>query len=159
MTDKFDHPQYKVGILVTVESRTWPGINKPGGVGKITKFWRDDDGVERVNVKYVLGGSEKNIEVSEKLPATWGPNERIFFQLIIPHKKEKESDDILYRYFFIKKIKLNKSILLIFLEVSVPHSFEILVGSSEHYKIGEYSCVYHIMICLLPQLYIHLFSS
>jgi hypothetical protein len=44
---------------VEVESRTWPGINKPGGHGRVVKV--NDDGT--VNVKYVLGGSEKGIDV------------------------------------------------------------------------------------------------
>lgn len=54
---------FPVGSLVTVESRTWAGINKPGGAAKITKTYLDDDQVQRVDVKYVLGGTEKNIEV------------------------------------------------------------------------------------------------
>jgi hypothetical protein len=47
-----------VADQVEVESRTWPGINKPGGHGRVVKV--NDDGT--VNVKYVLGGSEKCID-------------------------------------------------------------------------------------------------
>lgn len=37
-------------------SRTWPGINKPGGIGRITNVWPWG-----VDVKYVLGGLEKGV--------------------------------------------------------------------------------------------------
>lgn len=50
---------YKVGDLVVVQSRTWPGINKPGGVAKVTKVNVEN---ETIDVKYTLGGSEKNLE-------------------------------------------------------------------------------------------------
>ena len=47
-----------IGTTVTVESRTWVGINKPGGVGRIVSCNQDST----YNVVYVLGGSEKNVE-------------------------------------------------------------------------------------------------
>jgi len=50
---------FKVGNIVRVASRTWPGINKPGGVGKVTKI---DDVEKKINVKYVLGGNERNVD-------------------------------------------------------------------------------------------------
>lgn len=50
---------FKVGNIVRVASRTWPGINKPGGVGKVTKI---NDDAKTINVKYVLGGTERNVE-------------------------------------------------------------------------------------------------
>ena len=50
---------FSVGDQVEVESRTWPGINKPGGHGRVMKL--NDDGT--INVKYVLGGSEKRVEL------------------------------------------------------------------------------------------------
>jgi SNF2 family DNA or RNA helicase len=43
---------------VEVTSRTWSGINKPGGVGRVWKV--NDDGT--FDVKYALGGSEKKID-------------------------------------------------------------------------------------------------
>lgn len=43
---------FPVGSLVTVESRTWAGINKPGGAAKITKTYLDDDLVQRVDGEY-----------------------------------------------------------------------------------------------------------
>jgi len=59
MTDQL---QYSVGTVVQVESRTWKGINKPGGTGEVTKIWKEDE-VERVNVKYFFGGTEKRLEL------------------------------------------------------------------------------------------------
>jgi hypothetical protein len=52
----------KVGALVSVASRTWPGINKPGGVGKVSEITRED-GIIFVHVEYVLGGKENAIEL------------------------------------------------------------------------------------------------
>jgi hypothetical protein len=48
-----------VGRLVEVASRTWPGINRPGGVARVTKVHE----VERtVDVSYMVGRSrEKNV--------------------------------------------------------------------------------------------------
>jgi hypothetical protein len=52
-------PKLFVGQWVDVMSRTWPGINQPGGVGKITGT---ADG--RVSVKYLLDGRhEKEIDL------------------------------------------------------------------------------------------------
>ncbi|GLD94780.1 hypothetical protein PINS_up003404 [Pythium insidiosum] len=48
---------FKVGATVFVEARTFPGMNKMGGVGTVSK--RNDDGT--YNIKYILGGSEKNV--------------------------------------------------------------------------------------------------
>lgn len=50
---------FNVGDMVVIESRTWPGINKPGGVAKVIKVDTED---ETVDVKYTLGGSEKKVE-------------------------------------------------------------------------------------------------
>jgi hypothetical protein len=52
----------QVGALVNVASRTWPGINKPGGVGKVLGI-TVQDGVTLVDVEYVLGGKERAIEI------------------------------------------------------------------------------------------------
>ncbi len=51
---------FDIGTLVNVQSRTWAGINKPGGVGRVTSFNNDDC---TVDVKYVLGGGEKGIDL------------------------------------------------------------------------------------------------
>lgn len=50
---------FNVGDMVVIESRTWPGINKPGGVAKVIKVNKEDG---TVDVKYTLGGSEKKVE-------------------------------------------------------------------------------------------------
>lgn len=47
--------QWTVGQLVSVEPRTWAGINRPGGVAKITKLHYSSGFVESVDVKYVIG--------------------------------------------------------------------------------------------------------
>ena len=52
------------GKLVNVISRTWPGINKPGGVGKITKIYTEESSqlIKCVDVKYIVhGGTDKFI--------------------------------------------------------------------------------------------------
>jgi hypothetical protein len=50
---------FHVGQLVNVAPRTWPGINQPGGIGRITGLARD-----RVSVRYVLDGRhEKEIDI------------------------------------------------------------------------------------------------
>jgi hypothetical protein len=50
---------FYVGQLVNVAPRTWPGINQPGGIGRITGLARD-----RVSVRYVLDGRhEKEIDI------------------------------------------------------------------------------------------------
>uniref|UniRef100_H3GEQ2 Uncharacterized protein n=1 Tax=Phytophthora ramorum TaxID=164328 RepID=H3GEQ2_PHYRM len=57
----------EVGTLVEVDSRTWPGINKLGGPGRIVRVHRETETDEQsedifYDVRYVLGGFEKHIE-------------------------------------------------------------------------------------------------
>eukprot|EP00977_Amphora_coffeiformis_P005662 scaffold1189_cov194-Amphora_coffeaeformis.AAC.19 len=60
MTTTDNTTTWQVGQLVQVQARTWPGINQPGGVGRITGC--NTDGT-RVSVRYVLDGRhEKEIE-------------------------------------------------------------------------------------------------
>lgn len=55
---------YKVGTLVTVQGRTWSGINKPGGVGAVCGVHCQDETEEELyDVKYVLGGQEKGVSL------------------------------------------------------------------------------------------------
>lgn len=50
---------YYVGQIVNVASRTWPGINQLGGVGRVTGV-----GTNRVSVRYVLDNRhEKEIDI------------------------------------------------------------------------------------------------
>ncbi|GBG27772.1 Hypothetical Protein FCC1311_039952 [Hondaea fermentalgiana] len=55
-----DEAPLQVGDLVDVAARTFPGMNKHGGVGRVTRICGD---TEAVDVKYVLGGKESNIEL------------------------------------------------------------------------------------------------
>jgi hypothetical protein len=59
-TASTSHTMFPVGTIVDIESRTWPGVNKPGGVARITAL--NGDGT--FNVAYVLGGKETNIEAA-----------------------------------------------------------------------------------------------
>ena len=53
------------GSIVVVESRTWPGSNKPGGVARVTAV-HNETGIpipkKKYDVSYVLGGKEKGVE-------------------------------------------------------------------------------------------------
>ncbi|GMF50023.1 unnamed protein product [Phytophthora fragariaefolia] len=56
-----------VGDVVVVDARTWPGINKLGGSGRVVRVHREktgDAGAENIfyDVRYVLGGFEKHVE-------------------------------------------------------------------------------------------------
>ena len=44
--------------IVEVASRTWPGVNKPGGVGRVIRVGEDNT----YDVNYILGGREKGVE-------------------------------------------------------------------------------------------------
>mmetsp|Transcript_11481 Transcript_11481/g.42868 ORF Transcript_11481/g.42868 Transcript_11481/m.42868 type:complete len:1958 (-) Transcript_11481:262-6135(-) len=62
-------PDFDIGQVVEVLPRTWAGMNKPGGVGRITKIGVNGDGRKVVNVKYVLSSTEdKNIDLEFVLP-------------------------------------------------------------------------------------------
>lgn len=60
-----NRPPFAIDQLVSVSSRTGPGENSPGGIGRITKVTKmiKDAGHSAFtfDVKYVIGGSEKNI--------------------------------------------------------------------------------------------------
>jgi len=53
--------KWEIGQNVEVQSRTWPGINKPGGCAKIIKVHMTSDGnyIEGLDVKYLLGGGNE----------------------------------------------------------------------------------------------------
>ena len=52
-------PRFGVGELVKVQSRTWPGINRPGGVGRVLRSAGGS-----MDVKYLLGGSDKDVPLA-----------------------------------------------------------------------------------------------
>lgn len=83
---------FAVGDLVEVESRTWPGINKPGGAARVAAVHRETsaDGTTEVfyNVKYILGGFEKLVpgefvqltaEVQKSIPVEREKHKRNFY--------------------------------------------------------------------------------
>lgn len=68
----------RVGGMVDVQSSTWPGINKHGGVGRIVKLHYvssnkcvdDKSEVTHIDVKYfVMGGRERMVPVQYVNPA------------------------------------------------------------------------------------------
>lgn len=76
--------KHNINDLVVVASRTWPGINKPGGVGRI-KFRNVNECTNEADsvlitytVAYVLGGKEENIkeEYIKAASNTIAPRER-----------------------------------------------------------------------------------
>lgn len=55
---------WTLGQLVSVEPRTWAGINRPGGAGKIIKIhYTSESFVESVDVKYILGGVDTQLDL------------------------------------------------------------------------------------------------
>ena len=55
-------PMHAAGQVVNVTGRTWPGINKPGGVAIVLKVAVLGDSV-KYDVKYIVGrGGEKNVD-------------------------------------------------------------------------------------------------
>ena len=64
-------PGFSEGDIVKVQARTWPGVNKRGGVAKILEI--NDD--KTYNVGYVLGGKEKNVD-GQFLSFNEGPSKR-----------------------------------------------------------------------------------
>jgi hypothetical protein len=64
-TSVADEDAFTVGKIVQVEARTWPGINKHGGIGRITQLHYGEDGkVTSVDVRYtVVGGRERHVPI------------------------------------------------------------------------------------------------
>jgi hypothetical protein len=93
------------GQIVAVQSRTWPGINKPGGTGRITgpAVRTTADGLEgpaglaTYAVKYLLGGRETAIpwhylwDASETASAEKRP-ERKVGPAVLPYASDDEDD-------------------------------------------------------------------
>jgi hypothetical protein len=54
------------GTFVVVDARTWPGINKLGGAGRVTRVYEEKDQngnmIRFYDVRYVMGGFERRIE-------------------------------------------------------------------------------------------------
>ncbi|OQR95440.1 hypothetical protein THRCLA_07863 [Thraustotheca clavata] len=54
--------EFNVGDTIQVQERTWSGINKPGGVGRIKKKHVSPGNIVTYDIDYVLGGGEKGVE-------------------------------------------------------------------------------------------------
>ena len=55
------------GTIVFVQARTWPGINKPGGVARVTKVHpaaESGSNSTKYDVAFVLGGKENQVDES-----------------------------------------------------------------------------------------------
>lgn len=65
---------FSVSSVVRVEARLWAGINKPGGVAQITKVHPSDNGT-KYNVRYVMGGQEKDVDAVYIKPHEDGQDE------------------------------------------------------------------------------------
>mmetsp|Transcript_15283 Transcript_15283/g.28760 ORF Transcript_15283/g.28760 Transcript_15283/m.28760 type:complete len:278 (+) Transcript_15283:74-907(+) len=50
---------FNIGDVVDVQSRTWPGINKPGGTARVKAFNVES---QSYNVTYMLGGKEDGVD-------------------------------------------------------------------------------------------------
>ncbi|DBA03321.1 TPA: hypothetical protein N0F65_011680 [Lagenidium giganteum] len=100
--DATDSDEIREGSLVVVQSRTWPGINKLGGAGKVTAVHREIDAngkeVRFYDVRYVMGGFEKRIEeefvkLSDLLQRQAVPRESIprkYYYLEFPAKPRQK---------------------------------------------------------------------
>jgi len=55
-------PVFDIGSVVRVQARTWPGVNKQGGVGRVTRVHELPGGSVAYDVAYVLGGKEKKVD-------------------------------------------------------------------------------------------------
>jgi hypothetical protein len=54
---------FPVGAIVQVQPRTWPGVNKPGGVGRVvTVHTHVGNAAVQYDVAYVLGGRERRVD-------------------------------------------------------------------------------------------------
>jgi len=57
-----DSSNLKVGTIIRVQARTWPGVNKPGGVARISKVHDRTEVGTKYDVTYILGGKEKFVD-------------------------------------------------------------------------------------------------
>lgn len=60
--------EFSVGDLVYVSARTWPGINKPGGMGRVAQV----HAYGAYDINYVLGGRERRVDASFVSPPDEG---------------------------------------------------------------------------------------
>ena len=64
-------------LVVYVEEHAWTGVDNPAGIAKILDSRIDDDGYRVYDIRYVVGGTRKNVEAkyisrhSWEYPAGW----------------------------------------------------------------------------------------
>jgi len=61
-SNKKEKEHFPLGTVVRVADRTWPGVNKQGGVARIVKVHAHFDAGVKYDVSYVLGGREKMVD-------------------------------------------------------------------------------------------------
>jgi len=61
-SNKKEKEHFPVGTIARVADRTWPGVNKQGGVARIVKVHAHFDAGVKYDVTYVLGGREKMVD-------------------------------------------------------------------------------------------------
>ena len=54
-------PKFAVDDIVSVQPRTWPGINKEGGVGRVTAVYVGRDSVQ-YDITYLFGTRDKRVD-------------------------------------------------------------------------------------------------
>jgi len=59
---KKEKEHFSTGAIVHVADRTWPGVNKHGGVARISKVHAHFSAGIKYDVSYVLGGREKMVD-------------------------------------------------------------------------------------------------
>jgi hypothetical protein len=59
---KREQKHFPIGTIVQVSDRTWPGVNKIGGVARIVKVHDESEAGTKYDVVYVLGGREKLVD-------------------------------------------------------------------------------------------------
>lgn len=92
-------PQWTVDQLVAVEPRTWAGINRPGGVAKITKVYYSNGFIESLDVKYIIGGGTDTkldidfVKVHEDLPSRGRARRERDFYIASPVKRTRSDEN------------------------------------------------------------------
>ena len=91
--------QWSVDQLVAVEPRTWAGINRPGGVARITKVHYSNGFVESLDVKYIIGGGVDTkldidfVKVHEDLPSRGRARRERDFYKASPAKRTRSDEN------------------------------------------------------------------
>ena len=120
--ERLNHPLtsiMEVGAIVQVQSRTWPGINKPGGAGRVVRL--NEDG--SVNVKYILGGTEKNVA-----------SKYVKYKVLKTTPRKRKS-----REHFSKSSNIKSKRQITFSKENVLNSRDVMIKSNS-YTAVDYSC-------------------